>query len=72
MTNSQQNMTQNQLPQKRLRTEQKEDEDGTATTATTTAPTRQESVAEREEIPDERMEDDNYVIESQIEEDLNK
>jgi hypothetical protein len=72
MTNSQQSMTQNQSPQKKLRIEQKEDEDGTATTATTTTPTRQESVAEREEIPDEWMEDDNYAIESQIEEDLNK
>ena len=72
MTNSQPSMTQNQSPQKRLRTEQKEDEDGTATTATTTTPTRQDSVAEREELPDERMEDDNYAIESQIEEDLNK
>jgi hypothetical protein len=41
-------------------------------TATTTTPTRQESVAEREEIPDKRMEDDNYAIESQIEEDLNE
>jgi hypothetical protein len=72
MTNSQQSTTQNHSPPKRLRTEQKEDEDGTATTATTTTPTRQESVAEREEIPDERMEDDNYAIESQIEEDLNE
>ena len=72
MTNSQQSMTQNQSPQKRLRTEQKEDEDGTATTATTTTPTEQEPIAEREELPDERMEDENYATESQIEEDLNE
>ena len=70
MTNSQQSMTQNKSPQKRLRTEQKEDyEDGTATTATTTTPTRKEPAAEREELSDERMEDENNAIESQREED---